>query len=67
MTFKDHVLIAQALHIALNDAIASGLDGEEAVEGAAETVADALAADNQRFNRDYFYDVVEGTKYGRAS
>jgi len=30
VTFKDHVLIAQALHIALNDAIASGLDGEEA-------------------------------------
>jgi hypothetical protein len=64
MTRKDYILIATALKKAhdvyVNDDYQRGKKAGVLV--AAEFIADALAADNPRFNHRHFIEVVHGTK-----
>ena len=75
MTRKDYILIAEVLRVEYyNSRIRQkGLhcsDGERlfadgqcsAVWLAANSMADSLARDNSRFNREHFLDVVRGDK-----
>jgi len=65
MTRKDYIAIAGALQHARNDAIANA-DRDASHFGynfpEAKYIADVLAADNSRFNRDHFLAVVRGEK-----
>jgi hypothetical protein len=69
MTRKDYIVIAEALRITVNRArIDEKAEGgmyphaTSAVIAASEEVADALARDNHRFNKQHFLAVVRGEK-----
>jgi hypothetical protein len=69
MTRKDYIVIAEALRITVNrtriDEQAKGGMYPHATSGviaASEEVADALARDNHRFNKQHFLAVVRGEK-----
>jgi len=61
LTRKDYIAIAEALRQA------RGMDGQSgkhiaAVECATDFIADAMAADNPRFDRNHFLKVVRGER-----
>jgi hypothetical protein len=69
MTRKDYIVIAEALRITLNktriDEKAEGGTFPHAMSGvmaASEEIADALARDNHRFNKQHFLAVIRGKK-----
>lgn len=69
MTRKDYIVIAEALRIAVNrtkiDEKAEGGTFPHATSGviaASEEIADALARDNHRFNKQHFLAVIRGEK-----
>jgi hypothetical protein len=71
MTRKDYILIAETLRVTYleadrNSRLAERAFGEvrfaDGVTKAAEKVADSLARDNVRFDRNYFLAVVRGEK-----
>jgi hypothetical protein len=69
MTRKDYIVIAEALRITANrtriDEKVEGGTYPHATSGvmaASEEIADALARDNRRFNREHFLAVVRGEK-----
>lgn len=59
MTRKDYVLLAEALRIVHRR---YGVGTKRVVEETAQEIADALAADNSRFDSDHFLAVVRGEK-----
>lgn len=65
MTRKDYVLLAAALNRVLNDptSLLHSDPGEFklGVRKAAESIADSLAGDNGRFDRERFLRAVEAT------
>jgi len=63
MTRKDYILIAEALHKAY--VVSSGLNLSQKLNGVGEAagfIADALEAENPRFNHAHFLAVVRGEK-----
>ena len=67
MTRKDYILIARELRRTLSDAESWYENGKrpngcETIKWAAEGIANGLADDNPRFNRDHFLAVVRGEK-----
>jgi hypothetical protein len=63
MTRKDYIVIAEALHKAY--VVNSGLSMTAKLNGVGEAagfIADALEADNPRFNHAHFLAVVRGEK-----
>jgi hypothetical protein len=71
MTRKDYILIAEALRVQFHNAklvenaLLCGGTGKiqrEAIESVANELADSLAHDNSRFNREHFLAVVRGEK-----
>lgn len=61
MTRKDYVAIAASLHANLNEY--TSVVARQVVKHAAGAIADVLAADNVRFNRDRFMlAVTDGAK-----
>jgi len=69
MTRKDYIVIAEALRITVNrtriDERTEGGTYPHATSGvmaASEEIADALARDNHRFNKQHFLAVVRGEK-----
>ena len=69
MTRKDYIVIAEALRITANrtelDERTEGGTYPHATSGvmaASEEIADALARDNHRFNKQHFLAVVRGEK-----
>jgi len=69
MTRKDYIVIAEALRITVNrtksDEEAEGgmyPHATSGVMGASEEVADALARENHRFDKQHFLAVVRGEK-----
>jgi hypothetical protein len=69
MTRKDYLVIAEALRITMNrtqiDERTEGGTYSHATSGvmaAGEEIADALARDNCRFNKQHFLAVIRGQK-----
>lgn len=67
MTRKDYILIAEALRVCRQDyRIAEPNDLSRAqlggIESASERIANVLASDNPRFDREHFLAVVRGEK-----
>ena len=69
MTRKDYIVIAEALRITVKrtriDEKAEGGTYPHATSGvmaASEEIADALARDNHRFNKQHFLAVVSGER-----
>jgi hypothetical protein len=54
MTRKDYVLLAEALNAAFSRSTADKADKADGIARAAIELADALAADNPRFDRERF-------------
>jgi hypothetical protein len=66
MTRKDYIILAAALAAARSSVDALGYTADRAqqrragVDDAAEAIADRLAEDNPRFDRNRFLDVARG-------
>jgi len=64
MTRKDYIRLAAALREAVNEATYRGTDARDSqllsigVWSATRLIADALAAENYRFDRERFYDAA---------
>jgi len=65
MSRQDYIRLAEALRYGLGSLQADGFtraESAKAQEHFAAHIAEALAADNPRFNREHFLDVVRGEK-----
>ena len=63
MTRKDYIILAEAFCVQFHrSALEDNQSMQDGVLNSAHEIADALACDNSRFNREHFLAVVRGEK-----